>query len=281
MSRQASVLEVDKVLVVAQRRCDDLGISVRFDEHASTAYTDGKNITLPYIEQPLSKDKLDTLYGMVIHECGHHLRPAAFRILKAARPPKHLCALFNITEDDGMERERANEWMGDAKALSTMNSLLVQQIGGTWAEHLGDGMPNGQDPNPMAALVLGQLSRLQWDKESGPYISGFIQSLPKEVQDLVYTLEKEGWVDKFRGTNAVLGTWDVAVDLAKRLYPNNDQQEYEEIREAGKARFFVLFNHAFISEIQSIGWRINDMRRNISIITTITLNASVFVFFCS
>jgi hypothetical protein len=29
-------------------------------------------------------------------------------------------------------------------------------------------------------------------------------------------------------------TWDVAVDLAKRLYPNNDQAEYEEIRQAGK-----------------------------------------------
>ena len=128
MSNKASVLDVDKVLNVCQSRCDDLGVNVRFDARAPTACTDGSTITLPYVGHPITKDSLDELYGMVIHECGHHLRPEAFKYLKAATPPAHVCALFNIVEDDGMERERAKAWRGDCKALSTMNNLILDKL---------------------------------------------------------------------------------------------------------------------------------------------------------
>ncbi len=233
MTRQASIVEVDKVLVVAQRRCDDLGVSVKFDPYAETASTDGKHITLPYVGHPITKDTLDELYGFIIHECGHHLRPEAFKILRKAKPPAHLCSLFNIVEDDGMERERALAWRGDAKALGTMNALITQRVQKSWSEHTKGILSEGQDPAPMAALALGQLSRLVWDRESGPYVTSLIKSLPKEVQDLVTTLEHEGWVRKFRDTSTVLDTWDLSVDLAKRLYPDEDQDEYEQIKQAG------------------------------------------------
>ena len=82
-------------------------------------------------------------------------------------------------------------------------------------------------------MTLGQLSRLNWDKESGPNTSLYIDTLPKEVKDLVTELEHDGWVRRYRNTTTVKETWDTAIDLAKRLYPSNDQDEYEEIREAG------------------------------------------------
>ena len=233
MTIEAHPVQVNNVLNIAQRRCEDLGVSVRYSHTATTAYTDGHEIVLPKVGQPITQASLDTLYGMVIHECGHHLRPDAFKILKAARPPKHLAALYNIVEDDGMERERALEWRGDAKALSVMNDLIIRELHDKWNEHADMSEANGQDPAPLACLALNQLSRLMWDTVSDVAAQRYIKSMPDHAKDLIAELESEGWVDRLRATKTAHDTWDVAVDLAKRLYPNEDQDEYEEVREAG------------------------------------------------
>jgi hypothetical protein len=212
-----------------------MGVGVRFDERAVTASTDGHTITLPYVSHPITQADLDKLYGFVIHECGHHLRPKAFDILRAANPPQHLACLYNVVEDDGMERERALEYAGDAKALGTMNNTITRELTEEWKKVLAAGALAGveQDPAPLAAMLIGQLSRLNWDDESATSIGHLVRELPKDVRDLSAELESEGWVDKFRATTNEKATWNVAVDLAKRLYPENDQEKYEEIREAG------------------------------------------------
>jgi hypothetical protein len=234
MSREAHPAQVDKLLTIAQARCEDLNVTVRFDYRAKTAYTNGSDIVLPKVGQPITEDALDTLYGQIIHETGHHLRPEAFKILKSAKPPEHLCALFNIVEDDGMERERAEEWRGDAKALSIMNEILIRELGDTWKENANMSEENGQDPAPLACLALNQLSRLQWDTVSDVACSQFIDILPPHSKKLLTELESEGYVTKLRATKTPHDTWDLAVDLAKRLYPEEEKQdEYEEIREAG------------------------------------------------
>jgi hypothetical protein len=135
-----------------------------------------------------------------------------------------------------MERERALAWKGDRVALAHMNALLIEEVAVKWAEHFNQRVLAGtpkQDPAPVAAMTLGQLSRLQWDDESSIYIKKLLATLPAEVSTLVSALEGEGWVGRFRATNTPAQTWDLAVDLAKRLYPNNKEEEYEEIREAG------------------------------------------------
>jgi len=228
----AHPIDVDRILTVAQRRCGDLNVGVKFDYSATTAYTDGRQITLPMVSE-ITMDALDTLYGQIIHECGHHLRYDAFKILKAAKPPEHLCALYNIVEDDGMERERALEWRGDAKALSIMNDLLIRELDVTWQKQANMAEANGQDPAPLACLALNQLSRLQWDTVSDVAAQNFIRNMPDHAKQLITELESEGWVHKLRATKNPHDTWDVAVDLAKRLYPEADQDEYEEIRQAG------------------------------------------------
>ena len=232
MTRYAHPFDVNHVLNIAQVRCEDLGVTVRFDYMATTAYTDGRNIVLPMVSK-LTPDALDTLYGQIIHETGHHLRSDAFKILKAAKPPTHLCALYNIVEDDGMERERALEYRGDAKALSVMNDLIVSELDSTWQEHANMEESAGQDPAPLASLAINQLSRLMWDTVSDVAAQRFIKNMPDHAKKLVAELESEGWVERFRATRDAHDTWDVAVDLAKRLYPDEDQDEYEEIRQAG------------------------------------------------
>jgi len=233
MSRKASPLDVDNTINVCQRRCDDLNITVKYDPKAETAATDGKNIVLPFIEHPISLDSLTMLYGMVIHECGHHLRPEAFKILKSAKPPAHLFALMNIVEDDGMERDRAKEWRGDKKALCEMTEVIIDEIKPKWVNMFKDGVTAKMDINPIACTLLGLLSRLEWDNINSIGVAHFIQALPKEVQDLVTTLESEGWVRRFRATTTPEETWCLSVELAKRLYPNNPQDEYEKIKQAG------------------------------------------------
>jgi hypothetical protein len=232
MSRIAHPVEVDKVINIAQARCEDLGVQVKYDHNAKGAYTDGHCITLPMVGQPITADALDTLYGQIIHETGHHLRDEAFKILKAAKPPAHLAHLYNIVEDDGMERERALEWRGDAKALSIMNDILVRELTDTWQEEAN---LEDSNPEPLACLAINQLSRLEWDTVSDSAAQQFIKHMPDKVKDLIAELESEGWVNRIRATKTEHDTWDVAVDLAKRLYPDDEEQqdEYEEIREQG------------------------------------------------
>ncbi len=228
----ASPIDVERISSMVHRRCGDLGVTVTFCPRAVTAYTNGKDITFPALKQPITQDMLDTLYGYAIHETGHHLRPDCFKILKSARPPPHLCALFNIIEDDGMERERAMAWKGDRTALSVMNDILIREISDSWKPTLEDGKQGTCAPEPLAVLCLQQESRLNWDTISGAAIEHMRRSLPKDVQALYATLKSEGWVQRFRDTVTVQDTWDLAVDMAQRLYPGHDP-EYEELRKEG------------------------------------------------
>ena len=228
----ASVIDVNNLMGVIHNRCDDLGVTVEFDPTAPTAYTNGRHIVFPAIEQPVTQDKMDTLYGYAIHECGHHQRPDCFKILNAARPPQHLCALYNIIEDDGMERERSLEWRGDMKAICTMNDILIRQVSDSWAPTLEKGKKGECNTEAMATLCVQQLSRLDYDKISPTAIELMMQAMPDAVKTLRDELVKEGWVDRFRkGTDPHI-TWDTAVDLAKRLYPGKDK-EYDKLRKVG------------------------------------------------
>jgi hypothetical protein len=152
MTIEAHPAQIDRAMCQARRRCEDQGVTVTFDPQAATAYTNGYGIVIPAIGMPITVDSLDTLYGQIIHETGHHLRDDAFKILKAAKPPEHLCALFNIAEDDGMERAQAKAHKGDAIALSKMNEVLIKLLDSKWREQAE--ALNG-DPAPMACLALG------------------------------------------------------------------------------------------------------------------------------
>lgn len=232
MSNIASIVDVDSAIIVAQRRCEDLGVQVEFNEWAKTAYTNGSQIVLPVLRHPITIEQLELLYGYLIHETGHHLRKDAFKILANARPPEHVCALYNILEDDGMERERANEWKGDRKALSHTNNILVGKSVQQWNDADPDKKAK-QDPRPVAAMTLYQLSRLDWDYLSEDTIAQFIAALPNSAQSLIEELLKEDWITRMRNGSSPQDTWNITIDLAKRLYPDNDEEEYEQIREAG------------------------------------------------
>lgn len=232
-----SILDVTRIHAVVNRRCKEAGVKVRWDRYAKTAMTNGHLITLPAIAANASEDALNVTYGYVIHECGHHSRPEAFDILKQAKPPATLAALFNITEDDGMERDIASRHKGDAKALGVMNRLLNERDVLEWIEVSKDPDFTIDDFGPVAATALGHISRADWDNENTRLIHQFLNAFPEDCTKLIQQLVEEGWVDKFRETETPKDTWNLACDLMERLYELDDEQkqELQEIRANGNA----------------------------------------------
>jgi hypothetical protein len=72
--KMASVLDIDRITSVIQRRCESLGVSVNWVQNAPTAMTNGKTITLPAVTAPVTDEAMRKLYGFVIHESGHCTR---------------------------------------------------------------------------------------------------------------------------------------------------------------------------------------------------------------
>lgn len=226
----ATPLEVEHAVAIAQRRCEDQGVQLVFSAWERTACTNGQTITIPALKQPITKKQLDILRGYIIHETGHHLRPTAFSILKQAQPPEHLCSLMNITEDDSMERQQAGAWAGDRQGLALMNRLILGDLIQEWKAQ--NALGNPESAKPLACLYLNQLSRLEWDEHSEIAIRNLYLAYPQPVRDLIDELEPEGWVGRLRATKTPEDSWNLAIDLAKRLYPGKDEA-YERIRNAG------------------------------------------------
>jgi hypothetical protein len=233
MSRIVSPVELDNVLAISQRRAKAHGISVTFDEYADTASTDGRNITLPIIHNPVTQEQMDVLYGYIIHECGHLNRPDVFKILKDHKPPAWLCYLFNVIEDHTMERETASHWPGDHKALSVCNDILVGRMDKTVREQIAaPSVPwDRADNGPLASFFLQWYARMEWDDRARVTVECLHRELPDVPKDLVDELLGEGWVDKLKACDTVEDSWNVACDLGKRLYPERED-EIEASREA-------------------------------------------------
>lgn len=234
MSKDVSILELDRISNVLQRRCGSMGVSLKWDPNASTAMTNGKEIIIPSVTLPVTTEAMDKLYGFVIHESGHHTRPDVFKILRALdNPPQALCALFNIAEDDGMEREVAEKYIGDAVGLGKQNNIILGELTKEWTKNPWPANATVQQVAPLSICALGQLSRMKWDTMSTTSRAGFFNSLPPTAKTLTDDLVTEGWVDRLLKTEDPHDTWDLACDLYKRLYPNEDQDKIEEQRAAG------------------------------------------------
>lgn len=240
MTDIASVLEVNKVGNLCRRRCDNVGVYVEFIEGLQTAETDGKNIRIPALLQPVSKEQLEVTYGFVVHECGHHTRPEAFDILKGAKPGAALAGIYNVVEDDGMERAVAERYRGDAAALGRSNKIIMDKIVKNFKEEFAKYEGKELDPEklaPILALLMGQFSRTTWDGDSLGALHELFKDIHPDIKKHTTDLLNEGWHDKLSETQTPFETWDVACDLFKRLYNLSDeeQEQLEQARANGHA----------------------------------------------
>ena len=226
--REASVLEVDGVLSVIHRRCNDHGVSFKYDPYAETASTNGKEIVIPSIRLPVTVDDMDKLYGFVIHECGHHQRPEVFGYMRN-NPAYQVATLFNIIEDECMERKTGEKWEGDYKALSRCNYLLTKEAHDKIVPMFNSKKPpipwELNDNAPILAMSLQIKARQHWDDASEEVFDAVIEAMPKCIRTEYDALISEGWHKKFLATDTVKDTWDLAHELAKRLYDGEENKK--------------------------------------------------------
>ena len=129
----ATVLEIDRVQEVISRRAGRFNIKVTWSRTAQTALTRNNphqpghyEIVLPTIESPCTNEDLIRTYMYVVHECGHLMRPDIWPIVIAAQPNQELMSIYNIVEDDSMERDVASRHLGDAKTLGEGNGIMCK-----------------------------------------------------------------------------------------------------------------------------------------------------------
>lgn len=231
----ASVLEVDRVQEIIRRRCERFNIRVDWDRNINTAVTSNEppgtgydyRIRIPAIESPCTKEDLIRTYMYVVHECGHLLRPEVFEISLRERPCEELQSIFNIIEDDSMEREVAGRNLGDARTLGEGNAILCKDGEIYWREAVQRAKDKGieiteESLMPMIVMALQMLSRRDWDGWSRDALDSWLKCMPEEGAPLLYKLVDEGWVDKIRAADTPATTWEVSKDLFERLYPGGE-----------------------------------------------------------
>lgn len=240
-SKAASILDLDRVLAVIERRCGDNNVSLEWDtcEFLSPSApvppprTSKNTIHLPMPRLPITEADLQKLYGYVVHECGHHLRSDVFTCLENLKingeDPKQAAfgAIFNIVEDDAMEREQALAFKGDAKTLGIGNTMglesIIETIKQVKAAHPEKFTPESDvDFAPLVGSLLTQVSRSDWDHQSIIPCDELFQKTPEHIQALTTELIKEGWVQRLQQRRSVTESLALAQDLYKRLYPEHD-----------------------------------------------------------
>ena len=232
----ASILEVDRVQEVIRRRCERHRVQVVWSNSIDTAVTSNCVpgsaydfiIKLPAIQSPITKEQLIRTYMYVVHECGHLLRPEVFDISIREQPCPELQAIFNILEDDCMERYVASLSLGDAKVLGEGNAIMCKDGEMYWREQVQEARAKGivfdeESLKPMICMAIQMMSRRDWDGWSREAYDNWLKCMPEEGMDLTTALVKEGYVDRLRACVTVDDVWALSLDLFDRLYPDKPQ----------------------------------------------------------
>jgi len=230
------ILDVEKLYNIVARRCGSVGMTVAF-KRVAAPQTNATTMEFPIIGAQPTKEELLTLMGWVSHECGHHLRALAFDVLIALnklQAPESLSFLFNMTEDDVMERHTGRLYPGDRQALIYINEDILTRI----ISQLEQGKITPTDWTPMATMVELQRSRTDWDYRAVGISTQLYNALPPEAKGIADTIAAFDLASKLRPIPSVMDTYKITYDLHKILYPDMELPEPQEVQqqmEAGAA----------------------------------------------
>lgn len=93
--------------------------------HGNSAYTDGKNITIPRLDF-FQKEEMNMAYGYVAHECGH-IKYSDFDCIKNCQNEFSM-NVFNALEDVRIEYLQSRDWPGLAKTFSFLVAKLEDEV---------------------------------------------------------------------------------------------------------------------------------------------------------
>ena len=187
-------------------------------------------MVFPALSPPITVDQLTLLACQAVHEPGHHLREGSLKLLYDARiPAGHPIAnIWNIVEDEAMEREVQIKWRGDRQALVEGHRILA----GMMADSFGTAKREGKQiaehsMKSMATYLTALESRRDWDYLSEANISLIRGNLHDEAVELADELIAEGWADRIQKGGTPEEIKRLAYDLFERLYPGEKAEDQE------------------------------------------------------
>ena len=228
-----SNLSLWDITLIAQRRAESLGVPITFDEHCDTPYYSlRKGIVFPRPSLPVSQRDLIMLRGAWIHEPLHVLRKTSIKIFQSY--PKNDPSLteefmyvWNMIEDDSMERAHAAIYKGDAEDLSSMYYLICKENLTKYkeaAEKAGGELILDADTTKMLALqTMLLLSRNDWDKKIDLILTDYLKAIPTESAELALKLEEEGYIDLMRKAVSQHQVHDLSRKLYNRVWPKSSE----------------------------------------------------------
>jgi Mg-chelatase subunit ChlD len=157
------IWEIHALSHEVERRCARQGLNVTFCEDAHTAYTNASgDVVFPALKMPMTQVQLIKLKHYMIHEPIHQTRPQCFAIAKRENldMSSPLGAIFNILEDNIMEHEWSELWVGDKHDIAASTALHDLD----WSTNLDSSQElNGDTRVIYAAILLAKLGRMSWD----------------------------------------------------------------------------------------------------------------------
>jgi hypothetical protein len=208
---------------------------VEFDPKAKTAYvTADKRMVFPRLNDKVTVRDMIRMRGFGIHETSHPIyQPDVWDVMKANPVPQGhpLGAIYNMCLDVHAESMRAQEWAGDAKALSEFGAVTGRDV----TERLGKDITDAGGIDPESDFFkVAQVMLATIDAESEWNVGlriGFdeLQNkiMPIEVQQGRDAIEAKFNLKEvlLKDTNNASTLWELTKDIYRFLWPDKDPEE--------------------------------------------------------
>jgi hypothetical protein len=227
-SQEASLHDVRILSREIKRRCAEHDITVRYADGLDTAYSTPDSIVLPAMNMPITREQMHLIRYYMIHEVGHHLRSKSFDLLvEAAITNKNAHGVWNMLEDEQLERNAQSLYFGDRKSLCIGRNLHITDMLNRWAHDSKGGtlQPSEDTAKAVAAHAVCNASR-EWHPQVEHLVENMLETCGPLVREWYTTLMDEGWCERIATPLDEEQTRDLAMELFARLWPE---------QEAGKA----------------------------------------------
>jgi len=130
--RDSGLLDISTVQKYIETVTSNAGLNARFDANATAPCTSKNTLIIPAFNGDVTQEDLHKLRWWVLHECLHHVKgPEAFPIgekelgFDARHSP--LAAIWNIFEDNRIEKAGAKDYRGDKLILDQGWRTVLEQ----------------------------------------------------------------------------------------------------------------------------------------------------------
>ena len=206
---------------------DMADLSVVYDDDATYPYTSDKRIVLPRPNTHASDEDLLKLSKFALHEALHHIHgPDAFRIMRenGMKSDEPLGTIFNIFEDNRIEREGSAAYPGDAQVISDYDDYIYEKLSKQFKK---------ETPGPVIeGLLASELdARREFSTGATGQFRGFLDTLSPEGRQVYEGLRKAHVVDALKNIRDPQDAFDLSKAVFEMLFDQDPEEYIEQLKE--------------------------------------------------